>query len=85
MHSFEESWDVWEMHPSGAEVVLCVAGTIELVQEIDGSAVATVLEVGEYAVNAPGVWHTANVTDQATCVFITAGAGTQHRERTGSE
>ena len=85
MHTFGESWDMWEMHPSGSEVVLCEAGSIELVQEIDGSSIATTLEVGEYAINAPGVWHTANVEGEATCVFITAGAGTQHRERTMNE
>ncbi len=82
MHTFSESWDVWEMHPLGAEVVLCTAGSIELIQEIDGEEVATTLEVGEYAINAPGTWHTANVADSATAVFITAGAGTEHRQRT---
>ena len=82
MHTFSESWDVWEMHPLGAEVVLCTAGSIELIQEIDGDEVPTTLEVGEYAINAPGTWHTANVADSATAVFITAGAGTEHRQRT---
>ena len=28
MHTFSESWDSWEMHPSGDEVVLCPAGEI---------------------------------------------------------
>lgn len=82
MHTFTESWDVWEMHPLGAEVVLCTAGSIELVQEIDGSEVATTLQVGEYAINEPGTWHTANVTEPTTAVFITAGLGTEHRSRT---
>ncbi len=83
MHTFTESWDVWEMHPSGAEVVLCVAGTITLHQERDGTAAATTLGPGEYAVNEPGVWHTADVEpgDQPTVVFITAGLGTEHRAR----
>jgi len=81
MHSFTESWDVWEMHPSGSEVVLCVDGSIELVQEVNGSEVATTLAAGEYALNAPGTWHTANVAESAVCVFITAGTGTEHRER----
>ena len=81
MHSFSESWDVWEVHPLGSEVVLCVAGAIELVQELDGAEVTTTLTDGEYAINEPGVWHTANVTDTATCVFITAGAGTEHKPR----
>ena len=81
MHSFSDPWDVWEMHPNGSEVVLCVDGTIELVQEIDGAEVATTLSKGEYAVNEPGTWHTANVADSATCIFITAGLGTEHRSR----
>lgn len=81
MHTFTESWDVWEMHPRGAEVVLCVAGAIELVQELDGAEVITALTAGEYAINEPGTWHTANVADSATAVFITAGEGTEHRGR----
>ncbi len=81
MHRFDTSWDVWEMHPSGAEVVLCTSGTIDLVQEIDGDEVVTTLNAGEYAINSPGVWHTADVTAPTECVFITAGLGTQHRQR----
>lgn len=82
MYSFTESWDVWEMHPTGAEVVLCTAGEITLIQELaDGSRQRTTLSSGEYAVNAPGVWHTADVEGSATAVFITAGEGTEHRER----
>lgn len=81
MYTFSESWDVWEMHPQGSEVVLCTAGSIELVQEIDGVEVATTVTAGEYAVNLPGTWHTANVEDSATALFITAGLGTEHRPR----
>lgn len=79
MHTFTEDWDSWEMHPSGHEVVLCVIGQITLVQEINGNTVETVLTAGEGALNDPGVWHTARVSDTATCVFITAGLGTEHR------
>jgi len=81
MHSFNGAWDVWEMHPVGSEVVLCTAGQMELVQEIDGSEVVTMLQAGEYAVNLPGVWHTANDSGPCTAVFITAGAGTEPRPR----
>lgn len=81
MHTFNESWDSWEVHPRGTEVVLCTAGSIELVQEIDGTEVRTTLGVGDYAINAPGVWHTADVGESTTCVFITAGEGTEHRPR----
>lgn len=81
MHSFDTSWDVWEMHPVGSEVVLCVAGTITLVQEIGGAEVETTLTTGQAAINRPGTWHTANLDGSATCVFITAGEGTEHRPR----
>lgn len=82
MHSFSESWDVWEMHPRGSEVVLCTQGEITLLQERpDGSTTAVTLAAGEYAVNPPGIWHTADVRDQAMVLFITAGEGTEHRPR----
>lgn len=81
-HTFTESWDVWEMHPLGEELVLCTEGVIDLVQEqTDGSALKVRLESGEYAVNPRGVWHTADVSGSATAVFITAGDGTEHRPR----
>ncbi len=81
MFSFDAPWDSWEVHPQGHEVVICTSGEITLVQEIDGQHVRTTLRPGEYAINPPGVWHTADVTGRATAVFITAGAGTQGRPR----
>lgn len=81
MHTFDASWEMWEMHPQGSEVVLCTSGQMVVVQEIDGKDVRTVLDAGQYAINEPGVWHTADVERSATAVFITAGLGTQHRPR----
>tara|TARA_R110002033_G_scaffold56320_8_gene105302 strand:+ start:160 stop:486 length:327 start_codon:yes stop_codon:yes gene_type:complete len=82
MYSFTENWNVWEMHPNGTEVVLCTAGEITLIQEMaEGLQRRSTLSSGEYAVNAPGVWHTADIEVSATVVFITAGEGTEHRER----
>jgi mannose-6-phosphate isomerase-like protein (cupin superfamily) len=81
MHSFTKSWDVWEMHPHGSEVVLCIAGSIALHQERDGNTNTVTLGPGQYAINEPGTWHTADVEAGATVLFITAGFGTQHRPR----
>lgn len=78
---FTEDWAGWEMHPAGAEVVVCVEGEMTLIQEIDGEEVRTALSAGEYAINPPGVWHTADIESEAVGVFITAGAGTQHKAR----
>ena len=72
LHTFSEPWDMWEMHPSGHEVVLCIEGRITLHQEIeDGSVTTTTLGPGEYAVNDPGVWHTADADEDVTVLFIT--------------
>ena len=82
MHRFEASWDSWEMHPEGAEVVLCTEGQITLHQEFpDGRQEQVTLGAGDYAINPPGVWHTADVTGAVTALFITCGMGTEHRPR----
>ena len=82
MHTFTKSWDMWEMHPRGSEVVLCTAGSITLHQEAaDGQVKTVTLGPGEYAINEPGIWHTADVDDEATALFVTAGLDTQHRPR----
>jgi hypothetical protein len=82
MYSFTKSWDSWEMHPNGSEVVLCTAGEIVLHQEhADGRVDKVSLRPGQYAINPPGTWHTADIESSATAVFITAGWGTQIRPR----
>ncbi|HXS27937.1 MAG TPA: hypothetical protein VN730_09755 [Steroidobacteraceae bacterium] len=83
MFTFDRPWDSWEMHPNGSEVVLCTAGKITLHQEhADGTRNSVALAPGEYAINPPGTWHTADVAGEATALFVTAGAGTQNRPRT---
>ena len=82
LHRFTESWDSWEMHPAGHEVVLCVEGEMTLHQEMaDGSKATVTIGPGDYAINPPGAWHTADIEGEATALFITAGRGTQHRPR----
>jgi mannose-6-phosphate isomerase-like protein (cupin superfamily) len=82
MHTFHESWDSWEMHPEGDEVVLCISGEMTLVQEMpDGTEQRITIGAGEYAINPPGCWHTADIEGEATALFITAGMGTEGRAR----
>jgi mannose-6-phosphate isomerase-like protein (cupin superfamily) len=82
MHTFTAPWDSWEMHPVGDEVVLCTAGKMTLHQQWPDGRVETVtIGAGEYAINPPGVWHTADIAGEATAVFITAGMGTENRPR----
>jgi mannose-6-phosphate isomerase-like protein (cupin superfamily) len=81
MYTFDAPWDSWEMHPNGAEVVVCTAGRITFHQEIDGTVRTVVLAAGDAVINPPGAWHTADVDGRCTALFITAGVGTQHRPR----
>jgi mannose-6-phosphate isomerase-like protein (cupin superfamily) len=81
-HRFTASWDSWEMHPAGHEVVCCLSGAMTLIQEFpDGHTEQVALGAGDYAINPPGVWHTADVAGEATALFITAGWGTEGRPR----
>lgn len=82
MHSFTGNWDSWEMHPAGDEVVVCTAGEMTLHQEFpDGTAASVTIRNGDYIINPPGVWHTADIAETATALFITAGLGTEVRPR----
>lgn len=82
LHTFTGPWGTWEVHPLGAELVVCVSGTMTLHQESAAGDVRTVtLHAGEAVVNPPGVWHTADVDREATALFVTAGAGTTVRPR----
>lgn len=81
MYTFDAPWDSWEMHPKGDELVVCTAGEITLIQEIDGAPRAVTLRAGEAVINPAGTWHTADSAAPCTALFITAGVGTEHRPR----
>ena len=79
---FEEPWTSWEMHPAGDEVVCCLQGHMTLHQELpDGSSLALELGPGDYAINPPGAWHTADAEGPVVALFITVGKDTTHRPR----
>lgn len=82
MHTFREPWPSWEQHPNGSELVVCISGSLVLHQEQpDGTVTTVTLAPGKYAINPPGIWHTADVAGEATALFITAGVGTEVRPR----
>lgn len=82
VHQFSTSWTMWEMHPHGSEVVLCLSGHMTLHQQPqEGEARSLRLGPGEYAINPAGTWHTADAHEEVRALFITAGIGTEHRPR----
>ena len=73
------TWDTWERHPAGEEVVYLISGRVDLVQDRDGGEHVIELHAGETAVNPANVWHTARVHEPGLALFITPGIGTEHR------
>ena len=77
----DASWTAWERHPDGDEVVVCLAGRLTLIREVDGEADRIELGPGEATVNPAGVWHTADIDGPVRLLTITPGLGTEHRPR----
>lgn len=81
MGELSATWDTWERHPAGEEVVLVLSGRADLIQRTDGGERRIALAAGQAAVNPPGVWHTADVHEPGEALFITPGPGTEHEPR----
>ena len=75
----DATWDGWERHPAGEEVVFLISGRVDVVQELDGADHIVELRPGEAMVNPANVWHTARVHQPGLALFITPGVGTEHR------
>jgi mannose-6-phosphate isomerase-like protein (cupin superfamily) len=75
----EDDWANWEMHPEADEFVYLLSGNVALVLELP-TGTATIRLSDRGAVVVPrGVWHTARVFATSRMLFVTRGAGTEHR------
>jgi quercetin dioxygenase-like cupin family protein len=82
LYRFDKSWESWEVHPAGHEVVCCIEGSMTLHQQLTGGGEKAIhLGPGDYAINPPGTWHTADCEGSVVALFITAGWGTENRPR----
>jgi quercetin dioxygenase-like cupin family protein len=77
----DASWTTWERHPAGDELVVCLAGRITVIRELEGRPDPIELEPGQAMVNPAGVWHTADLDGPVRILTITPGVGTEHRPR----
>jgi quercetin dioxygenase-like cupin family protein len=75
----DATWDGWERHPAGEELVYLLSGRIDVVQEIDGAERVVALRPGDAMINPANVWHTARVHEPGVALFVTPGEGTEHR------
>jgi hypothetical protein len=81
-YRFSEDWTSWERHPAGDELVFQLSGAMDFVLE-DGGAERSVPLRGRAALVVPrGAWHTVRVLEPSEALFVTRGAGTEHRPLT---
>jgi mannose-6-phosphate isomerase-like protein (cupin superfamily) len=72
-------WDHWERHPAGEEILTLLSGELEIVVETPSGEWRAVLTAGQTLVVPAGCWHRGIVHEPGDLLFITPGAGTEHR------
>jgi mannose-6-phosphate isomerase-like protein (cupin superfamily) len=76
----EGDWTSWEMHPAGDEVLVLLEGALAMVFEHpDGRITRHHMAPGGTLIVPAGVWHRAVGQRGVRMLFITYGAGTQHK------
>ena len=76
----EGDWPHWEMHPAGEEVLVVLEGTARILFEHPDGRTQTLEMTPGVTLTVPrGVWHRALGQRRLKTLFITYGAGTQHR------
>ncbi len=76
-----EAWGMWECHHAGDEVVIVISGVARFIQDVGGEQVHTRVTAGGAIINPAGVWHTADVEEPFSAVYLTPCPGTEHRPR----
>lgn len=77
----ETEWGMWECHTGGDELVVVLSGIARFIQQVDGEERPTVVPAGKAIVNPAGVWHTADVIEPFSALYLTPCPGTEHRPR----
>ena len=72
-------WDHWERHPAGEEILTLLSGELEIVLATKAGEERAVLKAGQTLVVPVGIWHRGIVRTPGELLFVTAGAGTEHR------
>ena len=75
-------WGHWERHPAGDEILVLLSGEMELVLERESAEERATLVAGQAFIVPKGVWHRGIVKKPGQLMFLTPGAGTEHRSLT---
>lgn len=78
--TFSGPWSSWERHPAGEELAMLISSSAVVVLDQPGGEREVELNrPGSYILVPRNVWHTAKTTVSTTMLFLTPGAGTEHR------
>ncbi|MEM9054713.1 MAG: cupin domain-containing protein [Pseudomonadota bacterium] len=80
-YTFTQSWPTWERHPQGHEFVTILSGRITLIFQNDDGDEHRTLSEGQFIIIPEGQWHTADLTEPVTGLFVTFGKGTENKPR----
>src|SRR5882672_5131715 len=72
-------WDDWERPPAGDAILTLLSGELVIVLETDGGEQRATIMPGETFIVPKGVWHRGIVRAPGRLMFITPGAGTEHK------
>jgi mannose-6-phosphate isomerase-like protein (cupin superfamily) len=75
----EGDWPHWEMHPRGDEVLVLLEGSVRMVFERAGGDETIDMAPGSTLIVPQGTWHRAVAQRGLRMLFLTYGAGTQHK------
>ena len=81
MYPSASSWESWEMHPDGDEIVHATAGRMTLLIETAEEVQRVELVAGRTVVVPAGAWHTMDVIEAGMTLHIMFGCGTESRTR----
>lgn len=78
----DKTWRHWECHRGGDELVVVLSGRCEVIQDLDEDGYHSIaMGPGEAMINPKGVWHTTDVHEPGSTLFIAAGRQTIYRPR----
>lgn len=80
-YTFTESWPNWERHPRGDEFVVVLSGSITFIFKSDGGDERRELSQGDFSFIPQNKWHSADLSEPVTALFVTFGKGTENKPR----
>ena len=72
-------WSHWERHPAGDEILTLLSGEMAIVLQTDAGERRAILRPGETFIVPKGLWHRGIVAVPGRLMFVTPGAGTEHK------